>query len=301
MTNFLLIAVCLTAGWLLKRNKLVPSDGYKTINAWLIYLALPAVSFKYLPKIVWSRDMILPAMAPVICLAGAWVFAKVYAKLFALSDELRAVVTITGGLANTSFVGFPLISAYFGERLISIAVICDQITFLLLSTVGVVIFLNAQSHHQLSAGQFIKKILVFPPLIATVLALILPHYVNLSILDPFFTQISSTVAPLALLSVGMQLNLNGWRSEWRFIGVVSLYKLLIAPLLILAVVLIAGFKGDVARISVFEMAMPTLLSSSIVADRYNVHPKLVSLIIGISILTGLASTGLWYFVISHLI
>ena len=66
---------------------------------------------------------------------------------------------------------------------------------------------------------------------------------------------------------------------------------------ILAMALVAGVKGDVMKISVFEAAMPTVITSSIIAEQYGLDTKLLNLIIGISIALGLGSTALWYWIL----
>jgi predicted permease len=44
--------------------------------------------------------------------------------------------------------------------------------------------------------------------------------------------------------------------------------------------LLLGIKGDVAKITVFEAAMPTLVTSSIIAEQFRLNTKLTNLIIG---------------------
>ena len=78
------------------------------------------------------------------------------------------------------------------------------------------------------------------------------------------------------------------------------YKLLIGPALVLGVALLMGLKGVIPQIAIFEAAMPTLLTSGVVAEEYNVNPKLTSLIIGISILVAFATTSLWYHILQIL-
>lgn len=200
-------------------------------------------------------------------------------------------------MGNTSFVGFPLIAAYFGEQYLSTAIICDQVTFLLLSTIGVITAINASKKQALSAGLILKKVLRFPPFLGCVAALSIPHFVSLAPLDSFFDKLAGTVAPLALFSIGLQLRFNGWRNEVKPISLALLYKLIVAPVLVMLVFFALSFKGIVSQISIFEAAMPTLLTSSVVADEYGLNPKLSYLIIGIGIILSLLTTGIWYLVL----
>lgn len=300
MINFILIAFCIAAGMALRAAKLIPTGAHKGINTWVIYVALPAAAFKYIPKIEWNAQMLFAIAAPVIVWIGSWITFEVIGRIRKLPAKTRYTLEMGGGFSNTSFVGFPLIMAYFGEQYISIAIICDQVMFILLSTVGVIAAQKGGDAKGNKPGfaPIIKKLLMFPPFIACALALALSPFINFSSAEPFFDRLASTVAPLALFSVGLQLSFSGWRSELSKISMAVFYKLMIAPALVLGVAVIAGIKGDVMKISVFEAAMPTVITSSIIAEQYGLDTKLLNLIIGISIAIGFVTTALWYYVLT---
>lgn len=300
MINFLIIGLCIVAGMFFRRSKTLPADAHKGINAWLIYLALPAVSFKYLPHIQWSRELLLPALSPVIVWAGAIVVAKVYSVKTKQPKITEGALKLTGGLSNTSFVGFPLIMAYFSEKELGIAIICDQVTFALLCTAGVVVAIKSAGKQALSANVVGKKLFSFPPFIACIGALTLPHFINVSVLDPLYDKIANTVAPLALFSVGLQLKFEGWQDEIKNLSIGLIYKLMVAPALVFAVAVVLQLKSTTASISVFEAAMPTLVTSGIVAEEYGLDTKLSNLMIGIGIIAAFATTALWFLLIKHI-
>ncbi|MCW3109970.1 MAG: transporter [Segetibacter sp.] len=79
-----------------------------------------------------------------------------------------------------------------------------------------------------------------------------------------------------------------------------LYKLVVAPALVFAVVLILKLKGTIAQVSIFEAAMPALVTSSIVAEEYELHSKLSNLMIGISLIASFATTALWLIVLKQI-
>ncbi|RFC44108.1 MAG: hypothetical protein DVB28_001217 [Verrucomicrobia bacterium] len=297
MANFILIAVCILAGVLLKKFAKLPPDPHKGINAWLIYLALPAVSFKYLPHISWSLDLLVPFLAPVLVFAAGYIFVKAYTRGKAMDQPTIGGLLLMACLGNTGFVGFPLVAAYFGEQAISYAVICDQSTVLLFSTLGAVIAVKSSGVKEVSFGDILKRLTRFPPLIGCVLALSVPHFINIAPLDPFFAAIAATTAPLALFSVGMQLNLSGDKQSGPVVYSVLLYKLVLAPALTLAAVFLLPGRGPAVEVSVFQMGMPSLLSAAVIANECNLNPPLVNRIVGIGIVAGLATTCLWFFMI----
>ncbi len=297
MANFLLIAICIIVGLILRRYTKLPGDAYKGVNALIINLALPAVSFKYLPHLQWTREMILPAMMPVVIWLCGWLYIKVYAAKTGLDKQTESGLKLVTGLSNTSFVGFPLVAAYFSDDALGIAVICDQVSFMLLATAGIVVAMNASEKHALSAATVIRKVISFPPFIACVAALILPLFVDLAPFDPLFDKLAATVAPLALFSIGLQMKFDGWRHQVKHLSVSLFYKLVLAPLIIYGIVVFFEMRGIIPQISIFEAAMPSFLTAGIVASEYNLNPKLSSLVVGISILVSFFTTALWYLII----
>lgn len=300
MTNFLLIGVCILAGLLLRRHSKLPADAHKGVNAFIINLALPAVSFKYLPHLQWTEALILPAVMPVIIWLCGWVYIRIYASKTKLDKRTESGLKLVTSLSNTSFVGFPLVAAYFSSDALGIAVICDQVSFILLATAGIVVAMNASDKHNLTTGLLIKRVISFPPFIACVVALVLPLFVDISPLDPLFDNLAATVAPLALFSIGLQMQFDGWRKYAKHLSVSMFYKLIISPALILIVVLIFNMRGIIPQISIFESAMPSFLTAGIVASEYDLNPRVTSLVVGISILFSFFTTAVWYFIVINL-
>ena len=298
MINFVLIAFSILAGMLFRRANLIPKDAHKSINIWVLYLALPAVSFKYIPKIQWSAEMLFPALSTIIVWAGSWIFMEFYCRYKKYGQRSRSTLELASGFSNTSFIGFPLIMAYYSEQDLSIAIICDQVLFLLLSTAGIIgaIKGNKNENNGIKASFILKRLLTFPPFIGCVLALSLSFLFDLSVAEPFFDKLVATVGPLALFSVGLQLKFKGWKQQVSQISMATFYKLILAPALVLSAALLLGIKGQIARISVFEAAMPTLITGSLLAEQFRLNARLINLIIGIGILLGLVTTGLWSYV-----
>jgi len=282
-------------GMIFRKTKLIPQDAHKGINTWILYMALPAVSFKYIPKIEWTSHILFPALSPVVVWAGCWVFMEFYCRVKGYRQRSRSSLELAGGYSNTSFIGFPLIMAYYGEQDLSVAIICDQVMFVLLSTVGIISAIkgNRSDKEGVKVPVLIKRLVTFPPFLGCIGAIFLSHVTDLGIAEPFFDKLAATVGPLALFSVGLQLKFNGWKQEISQISMAMIYKLMIAPALVLVAALMLGVKGETVRISVFEAAMPTLITSSIIAEQFRLNTRLINLIIGVSILVGFITTAFW--------
>jgi predicted permease len=299
MANFLLIAICIFAGILFRKYGTLPKDAHRGINAWIINIALPAVSFKYLPTIHFRSELIFPLVSPIIIWCCGWMYFVWYAKKQQLNKATLGGLKLTGSLSNTSFIGFPLVIAYFSEKEIATAILCDQVTFALLSTIGIVVAIRSAGNERLDLLLVFKKVFTFPPIWGFILALSIPRVIDISALHPLFDKLAATVGPLALFSIGLQLKFGGWFAEIKHISIALLYKLIFAPLLVMLAAVALGLTGMVPKIAIFEAAMPTLLTSGIVATQYNLNPKLSNLIVGVSIVFCFFTTSIWWAILTY--
>jgi predicted permease len=295
MTNFILIFICLVSGMLLRSG--LPAGSHKSINKWILYIALPAVSLKYIPYIKWNSQMFFPLISPVIVWLGAYLFISVYCKIKQINQINRGTLILTCGLSNTSFLGFPLVAAYFGESELSTAIICDQINFILFSILGLLVAIAASGKEKPKISELISKVIKFPPFIGFFAALIIPFFIDLTSFNPLFDRLAGTVAPLALFSIGLQLKFGLWKNEINLLSAGIFYKLLIAPLLVLLMSLAFQLKGPVAQVSIFEAAMPSLVTSFVVIEEYQLNTSLGNLMIGLGIVLAFFSTAVWWLIL----
>lgn len=295
MVNFILIAFCIGAGLVFRRLRLAPVNAHTAINSWVLNIALPAVALAYIPKIRWTPDLLAPALAPVLVWFGCWLVMQLYCRWKGYGRRTRSTLELAGGYSNTSFIGFPLVAAYLGEQQVAIAIICDQVTFLLLATVGIVAAIKGSSpgNSKANPALMLHKLLRFPPLLGTIAALVLSPLIDLGAAMPFFEKLAGTVAPLALFSVGLQLQFKGWRKILPQISTGIAYKLIMAPALVALALVVTGVKGDVAKVSLLEAGMPTFISASLLADQYGLNTKLINLVVGFGIIIGFLTTAVW--------
>ena len=163
---------------------------------------------------------------------------------------------LVGGLANTSFVGLPMIEAFYGRSSIATGILIDQLgTYLVLSTLGITIA-ALYSHGSACASTVLRRIVSFPPLIALVLSLALMQVDYPTWLMEVLHSLGGTLAPLALVAVGLQLHLDRLRGNVSALVTGLTFKLLIGPILVtLMYVWCLHARGQTIQITLFESAM----------------------------------------------
>ena len=139
MDNILLVFLSLILGLALQRVASFPKNGHLALNQFIIYVALPALALYYIPKVAITTDLLYPLGIAWIGFVLSFLFFYALGKKMGWSNRLIGCLIITAGLGNTSFVGFPIIQALYGEEGLKAAIIVDQPgSFVVMATLGII-------------------------------------------------------------------------------------------------------------------------------------------------------------------
>ena len=303
MSNLILLFVCLIIGIVLNKSKIIPDNFHTSLNAFVINISLSAFSLYYISKIELNSSVIYPVLVVWIGIFAAILFFAGLGKIFGWKSSLIGALIMCAGFGNTSFVGIPLIQAMYGEEGLKTVMLVDQPGFVALSTVGILVA-NFYSGSKDSLLKHLSKILKFPPFIAFVVALLLNIF-SIEIpkdFDEVLMKLGATTVPLALVSVGSQMQ---WKKIEKkegfhlFIGL--LFKLVLLPLLILVIYkYIFHQSGDVIDICILEAAMAPMITAAIIASAHDLEPKFCNLMVAVGIPLSILTVGIWHLLLPFL-
>lgn len=303
MTNFILIFVFLLLGIVLQHVKWFPNHAYTVLNKIVIYICLPALALYYIPKINWSPELLYPIGVAWIGFIVSYLFFSILGKRLGWSKKLIGCLILTAGLGNTSFLGFPIIEALYGEEGLKTAILVDQPgSFVVLSTLGILVATIYSSGNP-NGFQIAKKIFLFPPFITFIIACVMNilNFEFLDFLQVVFKTTGSFVTPLALLSVGLQLRFDRKSQHWHFLGLGLLYKLILTPALTYVLyVVILQQHSKVIQVAVLESAMAPMITACILASTHGLKPRLSSMMIGFGIPLSFVTLLFWYFLVQFI-
>jgi predicted permease len=296
MTNIAMLAVCLLAGMILRKTRRVPDNAHVAINAFIVHVALPALILGQIHGLRLTADLLFPVSMPWVLFALTVPVFVVLGRLMRFPAGVTGALIITAGLANTSFVGLPMIETFYGTQDLSTGILIDQLgTYLVLSTLGITVACVASSGTA-SGREIARRIITFPPLIALLLALALSPVGYPAWLAGMLHRVGDTLAPLALVSVGLQLRLDQFAGNRLPLGLGLGFKLVLGPLLMAALYFGAlSWNGETSRVTIFEAAMGPQIGGAIVAMQYGLSPSLITLMVGIGIVLSFLTLPLWYF------
>lgn len=297
MNNLLLLILCFIAGMLLRRFKRMPDNAPATLNSFIIHVSLPALTLLYIHQLQLSGDVLLTGLMAWLVFGLSAGFFWLIGRWLNLSRATTGALILVGGLGNTSFFGLPMVEAFYGKEGLTTAIIADQLgSFFALSVLGITVA-GIYSSGRPTAAQIIKRIALFPPFISLCIALLLIPVEYADWFSVLLKRLGDTLAPLALLSVGLQLRLGHVAEHKRNLALGLGFKLFLAPLAIyLLYVQLIGAHGLSMQVTLFEAAMPPMITAAIVASEHDLDPPLANLMVAVGlILSFITLSGWWYF------
>lgn len=262
-------AILLIAGLGLfsRKTKLLEKNHADVLNKVIINFTLPAFIFEVTYKSKITPELInIPILAIIVgtvCAAIAYLIGS----LLKTSPRAFGALVLASMVGNTGYLGFPLTQEIFGQGEVVKAVLYDLFgTVILTFTLGVIVAMRFGENTNKSRG--ILDILRFPPMIAFVLALLIPQSAMPQFLHVAVSYLAKATVPLIMFSIGLVLEPGNIRQYKVLIAVVIAIKLLIAPVCGLGLIKLLGITGNSANICLLESAMPTALLASVFGLHY---------------------------------
>lgn len=298
MSNLLLLFTCLLLGIILQHIKGFPKESHLILNAFIIYVCLPALTLLYTSEISFQANQALPVLMPYILFVCSFIFFKILAPMLKFNRSTTGALTITAGISSISFVGFPIFELLYGKEGLKMGVLMSQAgSFVVCGTLG----LMTASYYS-SSEPSIKKMLgsmfSFPPFLAFCLAILINlmglHFPLL--VGEILQKLGSPFTILALISVGLQINFKKESFTQKPLLVGLFFKLFIAPLIIYLIYLILlDEKTCLGEMCVVGAGLGSMNTATIIAINHRLNPSLASLMVGIGIPLSLITTMIWYY------
>jgi malate permease and related proteins len=296
MNNYVLLAACMLLGVVLHRSGRLPANAAASLNGFIVHISLPALTLAYVHGLKLNADLILPALMAWVMFSLGCGFFWLVGRALRFSRATTGGLMLTGGLANTSFIGLPMIETFYGPQFLGLGILIDQLgSYFVLSTLGILVASFYASGRSVTAKAVSRKVALFAPFQAFVLALLLMPLDYPTWLDELLKRLGATLVPIALVSVGYQLQLSLVQGRALALTVGLLFKLVIAPTLIL-LLFVRWLSGDsqVLNVTVFEAAMAPMIGASIVAIDHELDPPLVTLMVGLGIPLSFVTLPVWW-------
>lgn len=295
MENFVLILLAIVVGYVINRLNIFSKDAPTILNQFAIYISLPAMILLQIPKLSFSIDMIIPIIVAWLVMGISAILILLLSRFFSFSKEITGSLMLVSILTNSSFLGIPIINAYMGESAMPYVLVYDQLgTFIALATYGTFIASYYSNNSKITFKIITLKVLTFPPFLSLVVALFLIGVEFNPIISKVLSSFASTIVPIALVAVGLQLQLKLPREEIKPFSVALIVKLIIAPLIAFVICKIFAWDNQASIVSIMEAAMAPMITAGAIASMAGLAPRLSSAIVGYGIIISFLTTGILF-------
>jgi malate permease and related proteins len=296
--NFVLIGVFVLLGMLFQRLKSFPKDSAQVLNMFALYVSLPALVLRKAPQIVFSRAALIPLLVPWGMLLLSVALLLLGARLCRWPRNLVGVLLLIVPLGNTSFLGIPMVQAFFGAAGLPHLIVYDQLgTMLIFSTYGSFILAVYGREGRLDLPSIARKMIFFPPTIALAVGLALHSWPYPEKVAQVLQNISLSLVPLVMTAIGFQLRLRLQPKVFAPLTFGLAVKLIVAPLVAFAVCRLVGASGLAVEVSVIEAGMPPMVTAAALAVVAGMDAELSVALVGVGIVLSFGTLPFLYWIL----
>lgn len=249
----------------------------KTLSKLNFYLFSPAVIFKMIYESAISIAFLLQVLLFFfVFIAVLFAVTEAVVRLRGYAVGMRTAMRNSVLFYNSANYAIPLNQLVFvgDPTTLSIQIIITMMQSLLPNTYGIY-SINA---HKSELKETLKQIATLPVIYIIPLAFVL-RGLHVGIPEPVYLPIqyiANGFFATALVTLGVQLGSMKWQLKLSDVAISNVLRLCAGPLIGYAVVLLLGIHGSMAQALVLSCAVPTSLSSVLLAVEFDNEPEFAS-------------------------
>lgn len=268
----------LIIGYLFKVFRL---DYSKELIDIVIYISFPALVISKISTTTYNPKMFTIVFLAFLAMGIGATISFLFSKIFKFDTKTTASFLLVSTLGNTSFIGFPFVSKYFGNENLIWAIFYDQLgSFLALIIFGSIVVAYG-SGSKINIKEIIQKIFLFPPFIALWIGIIFNIF---DIKLEFLKFIGNSLLFLVLLAIGMKFSFLDLKRNLNLSFLALLIKMIITPLIIYFIIISFYQTNIPLKIALVESAMPPMVMASVLAIEYKLKEDLAVSAVGLGMI-----------------
>lgn len=277
LNNVVPLSLLIALGVILQRSFQLD---IKTLSKLNFYLFSPAIMFQML----YESQLSFKVMSQVLLFFFVFFFAtfglvEIVMRIRGYKGGMRSAMRNSVIFYNSANYAIPLNQLVFvGDPFtLSIQIIIMMMQSLIPNTYGV----YAVNAHKQKLKDTLKTILSMPVIYVIPIALIMRGF-HIPVPQPLYISIdyiAKGFIATALTTLGVQLGSMKWQLKLKDVAISNFLRLCAGPLLGFLIVWAFGFEGDMAKALILSCAVPTSLSSVLLAVEFDNEPEFSSQVV----------------------
>lgn len=270
----------MVVGYVMNKAGIIDREANVRYTKLVINISLPAqiiTAFISNRGIVSNQEVLMVFAITFVIYAVYGILAVLFTWMLRVPPKQKGTYMFMIMFGNIGFMGFPVITAIFGEEAMIYAVICNVVFNVLVYSVGITMISSSDD----GVAKFQLRRLRNMPLIAAGLSIFLyftgiplPEQVMTSL--DFMGNVTTPVAMLILGSTIAGMPIRELFDEWR-IYIFSALKLLVVPLIIIFLLDRFSMDSELLKGTLIVLtAMPVATNTTMLAIEYDGDVQLAS-------------------------
>jgi predicted permease len=298
---FLFVAI----GYFAKLKGLINDHTRNFLSKLTYYVTFPALTFRSIMSFDFASTFRLNLVACNI-LVTTTVFVLTFFLAFLIRNNFkRGAFNMSCYRSNQGYMGLPVVNGFYGEQAMSRAAVIsgfDTPAVIILSVLGLVFYKRNGENPALidsidyspkdrlyrimqSAGRKFIDFFVNPFILSAFFGLMLAYYqipvLQLKVLDQFLLMASNISLPMALVLIGCSVDVKHLRNNKKLVLSTTFIKLMVMPVIAyLLAYFVFNLRGTDLGMSVILTAMPSAVSTYVMAAEMETDAELAATVIG---------------------
>lgn len=255
----------------------------KAFSNLIFYITSPALILSSVTE-HFTREMVLSSLAvpvfAVIMTILSLIAAYAAQKIIKLDNPSKKdIFYLAVSFCNTVFIGLPIVTSVYGESAAGFVFFYDLGSGIVFWTLGIELACRGRDSGKNGLGRFLKN-LINPSSLALALAvfLVMLKVPLPDVISSTAKTLGSITVPLSMLFIGMSVGHSrisaGMLDPLVFWA--AFIRLIISPMLTGAAAYFAPVPTILKKVVTVEAAMPVMMFTAILADRYKKNSEFAS-------------------------
>ncbi len=309
MENFVLsfevvapLMIYILIGMVLRKVGVLSATTCRELSQLVFFVTTPALCFHSIIKTDFSVILGDPfALYIVAGIVVLFVLCMLVVPLFCKDNRRRGVLVQSIFRSNDGIFGLAVASALMGAENMGLMSLCVALSVPLFN-IFAVIDMETFRGGRIGVGKLLLRVVKNPLVIACVVAIVLNLLgVQLpKVLDSTIERIGNTCAPLGFIALGGALSFAAAQKNKRAIGVVSLLRLVISPILFVGLMYLLGYRGDHLLVALIIFGAPTAMGTYAMACAMDGDDELASGTVAITSVLSILTMFIFIFLLKEL-
>lgn len=289
LNQVLVLFIIMLVGFIAGKAGVIDSTGSKKLSGVMLYVTSPMLVLKSffitftterLINILW-----IMGMAMFMYLLAIWLSKLIYSRF---PDDASPILRFTAIFSNCGYMGLPVMYALYGDDGVFYGSFYIVAFNIILWTYGYLMFGGRGTRRQIAVKVFANPsiIAVYAGMVIFITGLPIPSPVESAV-----TVVGDMTMPLSMLIVGAVISTDKLKdvfSDWR-VYLSSFVRLILMPLIALALSRIPGIPELPAAVAITALAMPAAANTTIFAELFNKDSVFASKCVSVSTLLSIAT------------